>query len=770
MAALAVLGTLLLSLGQENSFIPLVALVAAVVSLLVTDLHGLFRLPRIFANLCAVTAAVWVLLDFFGRARGHGQLLSIANLLILLQVVLLFQEKTQRIYWQLLVLSVLQVVVASALSSGFQFGFLMILYVLLALSGLALFFIHRESERVALQHRLPFGSQPLFVGPTRTRLVTRSESSLSGYAEEFSKGRLVQQWITIGFGGMAIAMVVFYLTPRSGSSPFASRGQSITTVGFHNGIALGELGTILESDEVVMRVAYIDPETGESATLVGQPYLRGAVLPIYQPKDNDNTGAWKPSAFRSQEGNELAPRIEPDVPYLEQQILLEPLESDILFTATPAMRIRDDEEKIYKGRRSSQYYRIIESAAIEKQPFRYRLAVIGFQNGWQLPLVPNNEYDPSSYEARVFDYERFAALKELADRILADRNLENAGTLDKAKALTSYFRDSSEYSYTLDFRDIERDESIDPIVDFTINFKTGHCQYYASALAMMLRSQGIPARLVVGFKPLEYNAMGGFYLVRQRDAHAWVEAFIESPEVVPDLMAQDPEPFQDAWMRLDPTTANLRPALPEESKLGSMVDETMGYMQFLWEDYVEGFSQTQQKRSIYESWDSANSGSGIAGFFTSLGLDVWNYGQRSWFSWKGFLASVLFCISTVTSVRLFSWAQPRWREWLAKRRTEIEHRTPTIAFYQRLDRILARHGFIREDHETQREFTAKVALAWPLAKKNAVTSALDEIVTAFYRVRFGLAVLTATELAELESAFTLLESQTTASNDGISKM
>ena len=101
----------------------------------------------------------------------------------------------------------------------------------------------------------------------------------------------------------------------------------------------------------------------------------------------------------------------------------------------------------------------------------------------------------------------------------------------RAKALESHLRESGQFQYSL--QKVQRQPGVDPIEDFVTQNRSGHCEYYASALCLMLRSLDIPARLVVGFKGGELNSLGGFYQVRQRNAHAWVEAYLP-PDEVPD--------------------------------------------------------------------------------------------------------------------------------------------------------------------------------------------------------------------------------------------
>src|SRR5688572_7931693 len=112
-AALAVLGAIFIGFSHELTMVAVLAAVAAVVAVLVTDLLGWVRLNRWVANGIIVLAVGWSLRDFI-QISPEEKLMAIASMLCYVQMVLLFQEKSTRIYWQLLMLSTLQVVVAGA--------------------------------------------------------------------------------------------------------------------------------------------------------------------------------------------------------------------------------------------------------------------------------------------------------------------------------------------------------------------------------------------------------------------------------------------------------------------------------------------------------------------------------------------------------------------------------------------------------------------------------------------------------------------------------
>ncbi len=142
-----------------------------------------------------------------------------------------------------------------------------------------------------------------------------------------------------------------------------------------------------------------------------------------------------------------------------------------------------------------------------------------------------------------------------------------------------------EYDYTLD---LLGSASANPVEDFLLRWGRGHCEYFASALVLMLRAQGIPARLVTGYLGGEYNPFEGFYVVRQSNAHAWVEA----------------ELGDGAWAILDPTPPTGRPQV-EPAGLGRLLGQAYDFLLFRWDQYVLTYSFYDQiglARRAQELW------------------------------------------------------------------------------------------------------------------------------------------------------------------------
>jgi transglutaminase-like putative cysteine protease len=109
--------------------------------------------------------------------------------------------------------------------------------------------------------------------------------------------------------------------------------------------------------------------------------------------------------------------------------------------------------------------------------------------------------------------------------------------LEKIEAIEGHLQRDFRYA-----RVVRRDIDLDPVLDFLLRDRSGHCEYFASGLVLLARSVGVPARVVTGYRVAEYNALGGYHVVRERNAHAWVEAWVEGKWVTRDPTPEDPLP------------------------------------------------------------------------------------------------------------------------------------------------------------------------------------------------------------------------------------
>ncbi|MEM1202488.1 MAG: DUF3488 and transglutaminase-like domain-containing protein [Acidobacteriota bacterium] len=132
-----------------------------------------------------------------------------------------------------------------------------------------------------------------------------------------------------------------------------------------------------------------------------------------------------------------------------------------------------------------------------------------------------------------------------------------------------------EYAYTLDFTG--RDAEV-PLEEFLFDYKSGHCEYFASAMVLMLRSQGIPARFVAGFLGAERNPIEGYLVVRQQNAHAWVEAWTQDR----------------GWQVYDPTPPEGRPT-PATQDLRLLLQQMYDWAAFRWDRYILTYGEEDQR-------------------------------------------------------------------------------------------------------------------------------------------------------------------------------
>ena len=405
MATMASLATLMLGLGQGNMLLPGITFLAAVLSVTFTDGLGWFRLNRWIANVAMLLAAFFSLSDFF-QTSSHGQLLAIANLLIYVQIILLFQQKNRRIYGQLAVFGLLQVVVAALLNNGLEFGLLLVVYMIVTMFGLSLFFIYREVERLqAVEHRQAERRNRLVSGTDSSLLLLGSppevllEPRVDAAKTDFKGWRLVRPVLSMIAVTLIFAIVFFYNAPRSSDSSWDS-GGSRNMVGFSPEVTFDQMGQILLSNERVMRVNFTDAITGANYTVIGDPYFRGGVLTKYLTSDGN--GQWRQEI--DLDNNNLALRSAPTVRELvRQDVLIEPTGSRQLFSVFPAYAMSDTDSEIRLTPRTRRLVRERARVRHLRDEYRYSLVTSAFRFGTQADVVTHSNRMDSEPNKRLME-------------------------------------------------------------------------------------------------------------------------------------------------------------------------------------------------------------------------------------------------------------------------------------------------------------------------------------------------------------------------------
>ena len=263
---------------------------------------------------------------------------------------------------------------------------------------------------------------------------------------------------------------------------------------------------------------------------------------------------------------------------------------------------------------------------------------------------------------------------------------------------------------------------------------------------MMLRSQGIPARMAVGFKALEYNTLGKFYMVRQRHAHAWVEAYLE-PQDIPEGALKDSEKWRGgAWLRLDPTP-------PEEvestmiSRTGGFilrVRQIMNYIEALWQDFV-GRGATNSMNKVANNRNNRNNELTIRGTLNRF-LGVFN--------------TTLGAMIGIAGIGLIGWGSVV--AWRSRRRIralndQARRRKSSVDFFAQLEAILAANQLERPGHLTPREHVAQIETTLQ-DRDPSLPQLIERIVNAYYQVRFGKGELDGEQRDKIQLALSEFES------------
>ena len=167
---------------------------------------------------------------------------------------------------------------------------------------------------------------------------------------------------------------------------------------------------------------------------------------------------------------------------------------------------------------------------------------------------------------------------------LANRITSGANSIEeKARRIESYLL--SNYRYSLDPLLVEQSQ---PVSAFLFQSRRGHCEYFASAMAVMSRSLGISCRVVNGFRNGEYNDIGGDYIIRGKDAHSWVEAYFPGT----------------GWQSYDPTPAG--DPSPAESRLYLAINNYLDAFELFWGEWVLGYDDVIQDALFRDLQDQSS--------------------------------------------------------------------------------------------------------------------------------------------------------------------
>ncbi len=741
--------TVLLSLSgivfavAEGSPLAGFSLIVALATLFFVDLEEKFAVPPVAANLLGLLAFAVAGIEFFG-GEIESRLLAGGHLIVYLTWVFMIQRKGTRHFWWLCALSVLQLATASVLTTHLWFGAALLLYSLVATWTLSIFLLYRStlpSDSTAEMGTDSDVGSTFVVGDTWKGISRDVDARLLNW-------RFVTINGTVTFVGLLLSLLFFIFIPRVwiGQFSFLSddevAGRPLT--GFTDEVRLGDMGEILENDDVVLELELLHTATkkpfsiGEYGSFLGpDPLFRGTIMEMYE------NGRWKqlrqgrPERFsRSGRNAEVTQRYQ------------------VYSIGSPALFSFGDMTNAYAISRGGHVYRERYSDELKRgdsvpltDQFKYAV------NSTLKPFDTHSASERNSWP-RFFITEFLSAyqfpLRQVPDdmqpvRALAKSVVESATSdTQKAEMLERYFTDSDEFTYSLDLS-ID-DASIDPIQDFLLNRKTGHCEYYASSMAIMLRSVGIPSRLVSGFKGGTYDKNKQLYSVKQFHAHSWVEAYLNGK-----------------WRTFDPTPSTRNVIVREKADSASSFRMTFLKMKSYWSTGVQ-FSKSEQQTMVYqplqkmaiESWNNAKD---IVQGRTSGLKDVFVFltSPDRWLSLQGAVAVFVFSLI----IAGFVWVGRRvvwFLNKLSPKDAKAMQRVQYVEFYARLLKLLKRRKISQTPTQTAREFVQSAFIELkPELSRLGLEAWPDDLVTKFYGVRFGGLELQKPEIHEIDRRLSELE-------------
>ncbi len=580
-----------------------------------------------------------------------------AHLLVALMLTRL-RHRNAREYLQLVVIVFLQMVAAAGLAAHGTFNAGFAAYLPVMVWVLVHYHLISDAERAD-------------VGPSDPPVGLAPWTAAAALASVLAAGAL------------------FLFLPRMGLELLGVIPQKdVRLSGFSPQVQLGAIGPVKRDPTIVMRVA--GPSVGAGA---GSVYLRGAVFDAF---DGQNWLATMPARRMvplGADGRFALGRVVDDHPSMV--IRAEPLDTPVLFTPEhtdalvgPFAAVLVDDDEIFNlpyppGIR--QTYDVWRRSPVEP-----RSAAQGV----------GSRYLRQPGSPRIAELAAVAAAQASTPR-------------GQALAVERFLR--TRYDYTLDVPGGEDH----PVETFLFDRRSGYCEHFASAMALMLRTLGIPTRLVTGFLVQEWNPFGEYAIVRQGDAHAWVEAFLPG----------------SGWTRFDPTP----PAPLSDRPWTGWVEQYLDSLRTGWDRYVLDFSLGDQHAAIERAeaeWERLRTR--VVAGLEAARQRVDRVTDAAWLI--GGLAVLIVCGLVGARRRL---------KWTAQRRPASED--DSSAFYQRLLHLLERRGMSKPSGATPLEF------ALQQASRVACGEAIRRVTDRYYEVRYGRRRLSPAERRTLEADLAAIE-------------
>ena len=700
---------------------PEVAQATKLVSAVAVLLSWFVEPPRVavqrftaFWNVATLVFFVYLVIGLF-----HDAPVITTGVRFLLFVLInkLFNRISSKDYRQIYVISFLVLVAATTLNTDISYALCFSIYVIAATWALTLFHLRREiEENYLLRHADGVQSEKVE--------VERILNSRRIVGPKFLGGTAL-----VSLGVLLSAAVVFVVFPRVGFGLFLGHRRSgVVMVGFREKVQLGHHGVIRDNPQVVMRVWMPREETQRAL------YWRGTVYDTYRDGEwslaDDVQGLTE--ATRQLDGLDIVDWRAPGRPqrgfnarFIRQRLLRhkiqrEPMESNVLFAADRPVALEVERNAIgrpvFMPRRGP--FNEIRGKRMSRAGVQYTAYSLPYRPSAAVLRRAQQIRDPNFRAYLQFPQTLPPRVKALALRITKDK----ATLYDKVVAVEQYLK--ANYRYTLQ---LTHDKQLEPVDEFLFSTRQGHCEYFASAMALLVRAAGVHTRQVNGFVGGEWNQVGKFLAVKHSDAHAWVEVYFHGV----------------GWVRFDPTPSGLPPRAYQG--LAGWLRQVTDAARMRWFYYVVEYDlgkQIQIFREASRIFSRPKDPGGLTGGMRPV---------------LGLLALALLGLMLYVL-----WRRHGHRLRLGVGKGSARTRASGVSLlYSRLLKVLARGGLAKAPGLTPREFASQLS-----GSSHGVAALVERFTTLYYDVRYGARELSSERSREFNELLQQIRAQLKAGVQG----
>ena len=614
--------------------------------------------PTRFEGIAGICYLAFFAIDWYFLSEDW--IAAPVHLLLFLGVLRLFTAKTPRDFGFVQTLALLQML-AAALSASVYFLFFLATFLMFGIATLA-------------------GAEVLRSGSKQQPVIVRTGLGSFGW-------RLTGLTFFIAVTVVTIAAGMFFILPRSAHAAFQHLAPYRTQFpGLSSVVSLGAIGEIQQNDTALLHVRM------SSQLKPANLKWRGMVLSDFDGR-SWSQGVHEQPKIPVERGFAKLGNRPPRAPWFQYEVRMKDLDSDILFMAGRPQMAGLAVPAVYGS--SDTGYRVPG-----------RAPGLFFYTGYSVLEEPGATFTALPDETR----KSYLALPPTDPRVAElARGWIRGGSGPLFEAQSIERRLKTDFTYTLE---LPEKQVPDMMAHFLFERRKGHCEYFASAMAMMLRTRGIPSRVVTGFQSGVMNPVNGWLILRASDAHSWVEAWIEGV----------------GWMTFDPTpSANLaeRPKWLQQARF------YMDAFEVFWGEWVVGYDFERQLRLAADMHDTSRATGGnwldrLASGATWLNTEFPKHARRWWLpvvTWLG--GGVLF-----VGVAVWLWKAIAGRGRLARLKSGGGQRSDATILYQRALRALSHRGRDKQAWVTAGEFAQSLG-------SGEVGRMVREITLLYDRLRFG---------------------------------